>query len=77
MGSILRHLSRKAQNQVEKTTAVADEAVSNVRTVRSFAMEDEECELFYEEAEKAKTLNIKLGFGIGLFQAGSNLFLNG
>lgn len=76
-GALLRVTSRKAQAQVEKTTAVADEAISNVRTVRAFAMEDQELSMFVEEAAKAMDLNERLGFGIGLFQAGTNLFLNG
>lgn len=41
-GSLLRRLSRTAQAQVAKATAVADEALGNVRTVRAFAMEDKE-----------------------------------
>jgi ATP-binding cassette subfamily B (MDR/TAP) protein 8 len=43
-GSLLRRLSRKAQEQVAKATAVADEALGNVRTVRAFAMEKKETE---------------------------------
>ncbi|KAG5880049.1 hypothetical protein JTB14_018474 [Gonioctena quinquepunctata] len=76
IGSLLRSTSRKAQAQVEKTTAVADEAVSNIRTVRAFAMEDQEQELFNYEAELAMQLNQELGVGIGLFQGGTNLFIN-
>ncbi|XP_023016655.2 mitochondrial potassium channel ATP-binding subunit isoform X1 [Leptinotarsa decemlineata] len=76
-GSLLRSTSRKAQAQVEKTTAVAEEAVSNIRTVRAFAMEDQEQELFTSEAQQAMELNQSLGFGIGLFQAGTNMFING
>lgn len=76
VGAFLRQLSRKSQDQVEKATAVADEAVNNVRTVRAFAMEAQESDWFLEESEKAKNLNIRLGFGIGLFQAGTNMFLN-
>ncbi|XP_076268816.1 mitochondrial potassium channel ATP-binding subunit isoform X3 [Rhynchophorus ferrugineus] len=76
-GSLLRVISRKAQAQVEKTTAVADEAIGNIRTVRSFAMEDQEGDLYVKEAEKTMVLNEALGFGIGLFQAGTNLFING
>ncbi|KAH1000660.1 hypothetical protein HUJ04_012965 [Dendroctonus ponderosae] len=76
-GSILRSTSRKTQAQVEKATAVADEAISNIRTVRAFAMDDQEEIMFVQEAEKAKDLNEALGFGIGIFQAGTNLFLNG
>ncbi|XP_044265492.1 mitochondrial potassium channel ATP-binding subunit isoform X1 [Tribolium madens] len=76
-GGLLRSTSRKAQAQIEKTTAVADEAVSNIRTVRAFGMEDQEKELFDAEAVLAMILNENLGFGIGWFQAGTNLFLNG
>ena len=43
-GSILRKYSRMAQAQISKSTAVADEAINNVRTVRAFAMEDAEIE---------------------------------
>ncbi|CAG9863051.1 unnamed protein product [Phyllotreta striolata] len=75
-GSLLRAISRKAQAQVEKTTAVADEAVSNIRTVRAFAMEDEEKELYNHEAALAMLYNENLGMGIGLFQAGTNIFIN-
>lgn len=62
--------------QVEKTTAVADEAIGNIRTVRAFAMEDQEQELFTTEASLAMVFNQKLGLGVALFQAGTNLFLN-
>lgn len=40
-------------------------------------MEDQETELFEIEAELAMESYQKLGFGIGIFQAGTNLFLNG
>ncbi|KAK9728533.1 ABC transporter [Popillia japonica] len=76
-GALLRKTSRRAQAQIEKTTAVADEAVANIRTVRAFAMEDQERELFDTEAELSMEYYQKLGFGIGMFQAGTNLFLNG
>lgn len=62
--------------QIEKATAVAEEAVSNIRTVRAFAMEDQERELYDSEAELAMVYNETLGFGIGWFQAGTNMFLN-
>lgn len=48
-----------------------------MRTVRAFAMEEQEKDLFDEEAQIAMYLNQTLGFGIGMFQAGTNLFLNG
>ncbi|XP_069937669.1 mitochondrial potassium channel ATP-binding subunit isoform X4 [Cherax quadricarinatus] len=77
LGGLLRALSREAQHQVGRATGVADECLSNMRTVRAFAMEDAERDLFAREVEKSRQLNERLGFGIGFFQAGSNLFLNG
>ncbi|KAK2711430.1 mitochondrial potassium channel ATP-binding subunit-like [Artemia franciscana] len=76
IGSYLRHLSRKSQAQVARATNIGEEALSNIRTVRAFAMEDPEIKLYEEEIDKARHLNEILGVGIGLFQAGTNLFLN-
>ncbi|GLV43523.1 uncharacterized protein CBL_04065 [Carabus blaptoides fortunei] len=47
VGAFLRKLSKRSQDQVEKAIAVADEAVSNVRTVRAFAMENQEYSLYW------------------------------
>ncbi|KAJ2948386.1 hypothetical protein O0L34_g7625 [Tuta absoluta] len=77
IGSLLRKLSREAQQQQEKATLVAEEAISNMRTVRAFAGEENEAKMFEEEVEKAADLSMELGLGVGLFQAGTNLFLNG
>lgn len=76
-GAILRKYSKLAQAQISKSTAVADEALNNVRTVRAFAMENAEIEMFDDEVEYARELNIKLSLGIGLFQGAANLFVNG
>ena len=54
--------------QVAKATAVGDECLSNIRTVRAFAAEDRERDLYNAEVEKAAVLNERLGLGIGLFQ---------
>lgn len=54
--------------QAAKTTSIGEEAISNIRTVRAFAMENQECELFCQQLEEASRLNQRLGFGIGLFQ---------
>ena len=50
------------------STAVADECLGNIRTVRAFAMENQESQLFKNELEKSKELNNTLGLGIGVFQ---------
>ncbi|XP_020285602.1 ATP-binding cassette sub-family B member 8, mitochondrial isoform X1 [Pseudomyrmex gracilis] len=77
LGKSLRKLSMEAQNQVAKSTAVCEEAIQNIRTVRAFAAEEKEAEMFYKEIERSCELYEKLGFGIGFFQAGTNLLLNG
>ncbi len=77
IGSGLRSMSRKAQEQVAKATSVGEEAVNNIRTVKAFAMEEEEIKLYCDEVDKSASLNETLGFGIGLFQGATNVFLNG
>ncbi|KAA0704475.1 ATP-binding cassette sub-family B member 8, mitochondrial [Triplophysa tibetana] len=76
IGSFLRALSRNAQEQVAKATGVADEALGNVRTVRAFAMEDRELEMYAAEVEKSAEMNETLGTGIAVFQGLSNIVLN-
>lgn len=76
-GSILRRLSRAAQEQTAKALGIADEAIGNIRTVRAFAMEDSEARFFKKEAEKAEHLHATLGTGIGCFQGLTNLAING
>ncbi|XP_051543485.1 mitochondrial potassium channel ATP-binding subunit [Myxocyprinus asiaticus] len=76
IGSFLRKLSRNAQEQVAKATGVADEALGNVRTVRAFAMEDRELEMYAAEVEKSAAMNETLGTGIAVFQGLSNIVLN-
>ncbi|NXW77232.1 ABCB8 protein, partial [Hirundo rustica] len=77
IGAFLRSLSRQAQEQVAKATVVADEALGNVRTVRAFAMEEQQAGLFRAEVDRAGHLSEQLGFGIAAFQGLSNLALNG
>uniref|UniRef100_A0A914M2X2 Mitochondrial potassium channel ATP-binding subunit n=1 Tax=Meloidogyne incognita TaxID=6306 RepID=A0A914M2X2_MELIC len=76
-GTILRKLSARAQSQNGVVAGVASEAFQNIRTVKVFAMEEAEQSLYEREVEKTKSLYGQLGLGIGLFQAASNLFLNG
>ncbi|XP_045693759.1 mitochondrial potassium channel ATP-binding subunit [Phyllostomus hastatus] len=76
MGSALRKLSRQCQEQVARATGVADEALSNVRTVRAFAMEQREEERYGAELEASRQKAETLGRGIALFQGLSNIAFN-
>ncbi|CAF2660783.1 unnamed protein product [Rotaria sp. Silwood2] len=76
-GSLLRQLSRQAQAQLSISTGIAYEAISNIRTTRAFGAETKEHEMFQNEVNKARDLNIRLGFGIGIFQGLNNLLMNG
>ncbi|XP_017481699.1 PREDICTED: ATP-binding cassette sub-family B member 8, mitochondrial [Rhagoletis zephyria] len=77
LGRKLRNLSRNAQAQSERATAVCEEALSNIRTVRSSACEYREMELFKQETNEAARLAQELGYGIAIFQGLTNFFLNG
>ncbi|KAK6044081.1 hypothetical protein COOONC_18414 [Cooperia oncophora] len=70
-------LVRRAQAQSAVAASVADEAFGNIRTVRAFAMEEQEARLFEREVRKACSMQELLGMGIGLFQGATNFFLNG
>ncbi|KAM6450971.1 mitochondrial potassium channel ATP-binding subunit isoform 2-T2 [Liasis olivaceus] len=63
-------------SQVAKATAVADEALGNVRTVRAFAMEPKEIQEYSAEVDISSRLNMNLGLGIAFFQGLSNVALN-
>ncbi|XP_014667362.1 PREDICTED: ATP-binding cassette sub-family B member 8, mitochondrial-like [Priapulus caudatus] len=76
IGSVLRKLSRQAQAQIARSTAVADEALGNIRTVRAFAMENSEIAIFQREVDESRWMNEKLGIGIAVFQSMSNIALN-
>lgn len=77
LGSFLRKLSRQVQAQLSRSTAIADEAIGNIRTVRAFSMEKKEVELYGNEVDKSRQMTSKLGLGIAVFQGLSNIALNG
>lgn len=77
IGGALRSLSKRSQAQSEKATSVCEEALSNIRTVRSSACEYTEVAIFERETNAAAELSQELGVGIAVFQALTNLFLNG
>ncbi|XP_034663203.1 mitochondrial potassium channel ATP-binding subunit isoform X1 [Drosophila subobscura] len=76
LGRKLRSLSKSSQAQAERATGVCEEALSNIRTVRSSACEYREMQLFESETNEAARLAQELGYGIAVFQGLTNFFLN-
>ncbi|KAI6653544.1 ATP-binding cassette sub-family B member 8, mitochondrial-like [Oopsacas minuta] len=76
-GSVLRKWSRQAQAQTSNTLAIADESLSNIRTVRSLGREKFEEEKFEDKLEDVFHLNNRLGLGIAAFQGVSSVVING
>lgn len=76
LGKSLRDLSRRSQAQTEKATNVCQEALGNIRTVRSCAAEHMELMFFEREIAESARLSQQLGTGIAFFQALTNMFLN-
>ena len=64
LGKTLRFLSKNAQAQAEKATSVCEEALSNIRTVRSNACEFAEIEIFSKETNSAAVLSGKFSLQI-------------
>lgn len=76
LGKSLRDLSRRSQAQTEKATNVCQEALGNIRTVKSCAAEHLELMFFEQEIQESARLSQQLGTGIALFQSLTNMFLN-
>jgi ATP-binding cassette subfamily B (MDR/TAP) protein 8 len=71
-GSYLRYLSKKAKEQDSLNSSIAGECLSNIKTVKAFANEDNEVERFALSAAASQRAQEKLGFHIGLFQGTIN-----
>ena len=66
-GRIVRRLSRRVQDAIARSTSVAEESISGIRTVRSFAREDAELERYAEATEESFRLGKKRSMLNGLF----------
>lgn len=68
-GAYVRRLSKDAQDALAKASEVAEEAVSQVRTVRSFAQEAHHLELYSARIETSYGLGRRLAVAYGSFTA--------
>ncbi|XP_024082049.1 ATP-binding cassette sub-family B member 8, mitochondrial isoform X2 [Cimex lectularius] len=76
-GSLLRSMSKKAQKEAMKVASMFEETLTTIRTIKAFANEEFECRKLKVLLTEISHLNSLLGYGIGLFQGATNLFLNG
>ncbi|KAI3634127.1 hypothetical protein MIR68_007731 [Amoeboaphelidium protococcarum] len=67
-GSYLRRLGRKCKDEEARSVTVANEALSNIRTVRSFANEEFEMQKYADSLNSVQLYNELLGLNIGVFQ---------
>lgn len=68
-GRRVRNLSRQVQDALATATEVADETISGIRTVRSFAREEAEQQRYRESVEHSYTLAVKRTREASLFGA--------
>jgi len=67
-GRILRSLSKRVQDALARSTEVAEETISGVRTVRSFAREAAESARYGAAVDDSYRLAAKRALAVGVFQ---------
>jgi len=76
-GRFLRKVSVRTREADAKTAGIANECVSNVRTVRAFAMEDAESLVYRRSLDVGASWHTFLGTHISVFQALTHLSFSG
>ena len=66
-GQYLRKLARKTQDALAEATDVASESIGNVRTVRGFAREGRQKQLYGAAVEESYRYGAKVSKGYGMF----------
>jgi ATP-binding cassette subfamily B protein len=67
-GRVLRSLSRNVQDALARSTEVAEETLSGIRTVRAFAREDQEIGRYGQAVDASLTLARKRASAAAVFQ---------
>jgi len=74
-GLALRNLSKKTQDALARASEVAEESISNIRTVKSFSKEDFEYERYCKEVDESYRLGKLKAFAYGGFSGGATFFI--
>ncbi|KAK6182684.1 hypothetical protein SNE40_010309 [Patella caerulea] len=72
-GRYIKKITKKIQDSLANATQVAEERISNVRTVRAFAQESKECQSYSEKISKVLQLQYKEALAQGVFWGFSGL----
>ncbi|XP_050404463.1 ATP-binding cassette sub-family B member 10, mitochondrial [Patella vulgata] len=72
-GRYIKNITKKVQDSLANATQVAEERISNVRTVRAFAQESKECQSYSEKISKVLQLQYKEALAQGVFWGFSGL----
>ena len=67
-GSYMKYINKIISDAKAAATEVAEEAFSNIRTVKAFATEDHETVSYYEKNEKVFDAEVSAGKAYGCFQ---------
>jgi ABC-type multidrug transport system fused ATPase/permease subunit len=66
-GRYVRKLNKQISDVKAESSAIAEEAFANIRTVKAFATEDRECQHYYEKNEDIFEKARKTAVAYGLF----------
>lgn len=66
-GRYIKKLSRQVQDVLAGATEVAEEKLSNIRTVRAFAQEEKEIQTYVKSVNKVMGMKLKEAFANGIF----------
>ncbi len=66
-GRYIKNLSKKVQDTLAEATQVAEEKLSNIRTVRAFAQEEKETALYTKSINKIMEMKFKEAMAYGCF----------
>ncbi|KAL4715629.1 hypothetical protein ACJJTC_006208 [Scirpophaga incertulas] len=66
-GRFVRGITRQLQDTLAETSALAEEKISNIKTVKAFSKEKEECESYAKKIENLLKLAYKESLAVGSF----------
>lgn len=66
-GRYIKNLSKQVQDVLAEATEVAEERLSNIRTVRAFAQEDKEVKAYVKSVDRVMGMKLREALAYGVF----------